>query len=138
MRKKKIMNLKGSLIKEIFDLKYINSDLTERAIVEGNFLEFFKGCSKSDDEGWKDFYKYLIKKNDSAIFGNRLENIIKLIWANPVRITNDNVYTVDGFKWSRGRTIFVYYKLKNGIRIYKNKYDSIDKFDTVNKKWIFE
>jgi hypothetical protein len=106
--------------------------------VEENLLEFFKGCSKSEDKGWKDFYKYLIKKTDSAIFGNRLENIIKLIWSNPVRITQYNVYTVDGFKWSRMRSIFVYYKLKNGIRIYINPDKSIDKFDTIKKEWIFE
>lgn len=135
---KMMMNLRGTLIKEILDLKYINSDLTDRAIVEENLLEFFKGCSKSEDKGWRDFYRYLIKKTDSAIFGNRLDNLIKLIWSNPVKITKYNVYTSEGFKWSKIRSIFTYYKLKNGIRIYKNTDGSIDKFDTINKKWIFE
>lgn len=133
------LNLRGTLIKEILELKYLNSDLTERALVEGNLLEFFKMCSRSEDKNWMDYSKYLNQTTDNAVLGNRLENIIKLIWSNPVRITKSNVYTVDGFKWSKVRSIFIYYKVKNGFRIYhKNPDGSVDKFDEINKKWIFE
>lgn len=133
------LNLKGTIIKEILELKYIKSDLTERALVEGNLIDFFNGCSVSYDNCWRDFYKYLIKKTDNAVLGNRLENLIKLIWANPIKITDTNVYTVDGYKWGRVRSIFIYYKVKNGFRIYhKNPDGSVDKFDEKNKCWIFE
>ena len=133
------LNLDDTIIDDILKLKFINSPLTDRVIVEENLLDFYKKCSRSLDKNFHDYYKYLNQKTKNAVLGNRLDDLIKLIWANPVKITESHVYTADGFKWSRIRSKFIFYKVKKGIRTYnKNPDGSIDQFNEEKKYWIFD